>query len=110
MSSTSPTTTPWKEGYEALPQAAKDDLAVDESGNLRDIEKLVIQARDNAQDKRLTVKTKSKKIFVVRDAFAKVAKWIERFIQVGDIAMQYDAGHAALPWAAVRFILKACGF
>jgi hypothetical protein len=42
----------------------------------------------------------------IRDIFAKIAKWIEKFIEVGDVAIQYDPGHAALPWAAVRFILK----
>ena len=42
----------------------------------------------------------------IRDIFAKITKWIEKFIEVGDVAAQYDPGHAALPWAAVRFILK----
>lgn len=26
---------------------------------------------------------------------------------VGDALMQYDPGHAALPWAAIRFLLQA---
>jgi hypothetical protein len=42
----------------------------------------------------------------VTDILAQITKWIERFVEVGDVAMQYDPGHAALPWAAVRFILK----
>jgi hypothetical protein len=42
----------------------------------------------------------------IRDIFTKITKWIEKFIEVGDAAVQYDPGHAALPWAAVRFILK----
>ncbi|KAL9634405.1 MAG: hypothetical protein Q9164_004107 [Protoblastenia rupestris] len=40
--------------------------------------------------------------------FGKIAKWIQKFISVGDVAMQYDPTHAALPWAAVRFVLQAC--
>jgi len=31
--------------------------------------------------------------------------WITKFKEVGDIAVQYDPVHAALPWAGVRFIL-----
>ena len=48
------------------------------------------------------------KRIVLRDVFTKIAKWIEKFIDVGDVAVQYDPGHAALPWAAVRFLLTVC--
>ena len=27
---------------------------------------------------------------------------------VGDMAVQYDPVHAALPWALIRFLLKVC--
>ena len=43
---------------------------------------------------------------VLRDVFAKIAFWVEKFVEVGDVAVQYDPGHAALPWALVRFLLK----
>jgi hypothetical protein len=42
---------------------------------------------------------------VLRDLFSKIVVWIDRFKQVGDIAVQYDPAHAALPWAGVRFLL-----
>ena len=45
---------------------------------------------------------------VLRDVFTKIAKWIEKFIEVGDVTVQYDPGHTALPWAALRFLLKVC--
>lgn len=48
----------------------------------------------------------SKSKVVLRDVFAKIAFWIEKFVEVGDVAVQYDPGHAALPWALVRFLLK----
>ena len=51
----------------------------------------------------------NKSKIVLRDIFAKVAAWIQTFIEVGDIAVQYDPGHAALPWALVRFLLKVLG-
>jgi hypothetical protein len=30
------------------------------------------------------------------------------FKQVGDVAVQYDPAHAALPWAGIRFLLQVC--
>ena len=47
---------------------------------------------------------KGKDAVVVRDIFAKIATWIQIFIEVGDVAVTYDPAHAALPWAGVRFL------
>ncbi|KAI0162220.1 hypothetical protein GGR57DRAFT_517591 [Xylariaceae sp. FL1272] len=33
--------------------------------------------------------------------------WLNKFKEIGDIIIQYDPTHAALPWAAVLFILQA---
>jgi len=43
---------------------------------------------------------------VMRDIGMKILHWIDRFKQIGDIIVQYDPGHAALPWAGFRFLLK----
>lgn len=43
---------------------------------------------------------------IVRDVLEKIVRWIEKFRETGDIIIQYDPGHAALPWAAVRFLLR----
>ncbi|KAI8953167.1 ankyrin repeat-containing domain protein [Xylaria longipes] len=34
-------------------------------------------------------------------------RWIQNFVAVGDVAVQYNTSSAALPWAAVRFLLLA---
>ena len=44
--------------------------------------------------------------FFVRDLLEKVSRWIKKFVEVGDNAVQYDPGHAALPWAALRLVLQ----
>ena len=49
----------------------------------------------------------NKEVVILQDIFCKIAVWIQKFVEVGDVAMQYDPGHAALPWAAVRFLLIA---
>ncbi|KAF8250039.1 hypothetical protein K440DRAFT_659994, partial [Wilcoxina mikolae CBS 423.85] len=32
--------------------------------------------------------------------------WIQRFVKIGDILIQYDPVHSALPWAAFRLLLQ----
>jgi hypothetical protein len=43
---------------------------------------------------------------VLRDVGMKVLQWVDKFKQIGDIAIQYDPVHAVLPWAAFRFLLQ----
>ncbi|KAI5811986.1 hypothetical protein BZA77DRAFT_347362 [Pyronema omphalodes] len=38
----------------------------------------------------------------------KLLNWMDRFREIGDIIVQYDPTHAALPWAAFRLLLKLC--
>ena len=44
---------------------------------------------------------------VLWDVLNKIVKWVKKFKEVGDMAIQYDPGHAALPWAAIRLLLQA---
>ena len=53
---------------------------------------------------------KGKKVIFVRDVLDKIIVWIDKFKQIGDTIIQYDPVHAALPWAAVRFILQVLVF
>lgn len=43
---------------------------------------------------------------ILRDVSAKVINWVNKFKAIGDTIVQYDPAHAALPWAAVRFLLQ----
>ena len=43
---------------------------------------------------------------MIRDVCAKMVSWIEKFIGVIDVIVQYDPVHLALPWAAI-LILQA---
>ncbi|KAF4965615.1 hypothetical protein FSARC_6602 [Fusarium sarcochroum] len=44
--------------------------------------------------------------YIIRDYLEKIIVWVEKFKAVGDVAVQYDPTHAALPWACVRFFLQ----
>ena len=43
---------------------------------------------------------------VLRDVGMKILRWIDTFKKIGDIIVQYDPVHAALPWAGFRFLLQ----
>ncbi|PNP80168.1 hypothetical protein FNYG_06491 [Fusarium nygamai] len=57
------------------------------------------------KDKSWSFKRKNGETVYVRDLLAKASKWINHFKDIGDIVVQYDPVHAALPWAGVRFLL-----
>jgi hypothetical protein len=61
--------------------------------------------QNEVDDKRWRFELHGRKI-IMRDVVHKVVKWLDLFKQVGDVAVQYDPGHAALPWAGVRFMLE----
>ncbi|KAK2038169.1 hypothetical protein LZ31DRAFT_132749 [Colletotrichum somersetense] len=63
------------------------------------------KAKDSLDAKSWSFTRNGKKV-IVRDVLTKVAKWVHHFKEVGDIAVQYDPGHAALPWAGVRLLLN----
>ncbi|KAI5799542.1 hypothetical protein FPQ18DRAFT_253782, partial [Pyronema domesticum] len=53
------------------------------------------------------IEIKGEKI-VLRDIAMKLLGWMDRFKEIGDIIVQFDPVHAALPWAGFRFLLKVC--
>lgn len=55
---------------------------------------------------RLKYRRKNGERVVLYDVYEKMVKWIDTFKQIGDVALQYDPGYAALPWAGVRFFLQ----
>ena len=73
---------------------------------LYDILSLVKAKQTTCLQKRWKFKKNSGESLVVRDLVDKIAVWVGKFINIGDTAVQYDPSHAALPWAAVRFLLQ----
>jgi hypothetical protein len=66
---------------------------------------LTKQCRDTCQRNRWKVSFRGQEI-IVRDIADKLVAWVDKFKTIGDIVIQYDPVHAALPWAGVRFILQ----
>ena len=49
-------------------------------------------------------KPNGQKVYL-RDILEKVAFWLEKVKDVGDVLVQYDPVHSSLPWAGARFLL-----
>ena len=64
---------------------------------LDDVLSLVRARQTTYLQKRWKFKKDSGKLLVVRDLVDKIAVWVGKFINVGDVAVQYDQSHAALP-------------
>ncbi|KAK7403729.1 hypothetical protein QQX98_010501 [Neonectria punicea] len=91
-------------GDELAPQI--DDYQQTKENALSELLAATEQARARMVDKSWSFKRKNGEKVIVRDVLAKVAKWVNHFKAVGDVAVQYDPVHAALPWAGVRFLLN----
>ena len=104
--STSGSNNLWTEAYHKLPNDLKQHLGVNkpELETLQDVLKMAIQAKEANMANKLKLKWGDKEIDVQETA-DRLVGWIARFKEIGDIVMQYDPVHAALPWAGVRFIL-----
>jgi uncharacterized coiled-coil DUF342 family protein len=67
----------------------------------------VEEKRAECQKKGWTLYTNRKgKEVKVREVLDKISGFIKTFRDTVDVVVQYDPGHAALPWAAVRFLLQ----
>ena len=68
------------------------------------------EKREECVKRHWTLYTNSKgEKIKIRDVLDKVSNSIKIFRDIGDVAIQYDVGHASLPWAAVRLFLQVSG-
>lgn len=79
---------------------------LDKLQSLTDLHALTEKSKEECFKKRWKYTRKSGETVILRDICAKIIRWIDIFKQVGDVAVQYDPMHAALPWAGIRFILQ----
>ena len=95
--------------------ASKSKLAVGPRQQKRldvlvEVREAVNESQLGYQDKGWRWKNSEGEDIKVRKFFDSILTWVEKFIVVGDTVMQYDPGHAALPWAAVRMVLQVRNF
>lgn len=94
----------WQQAHDALRQKDKDIIPPSFATKP---EELVFEVeRYVSQSKGKPIKLPNGENLFVRDVLQKVSRWIKKFVEVGDMVVQYDTGHAALPWALLRLVLQ----
>ncbi len=110
MAPGSTATDSWQKALDRLDPDLKTALAPVRTQRL-DVVSAVLQAADDRRQRCIRRQWRftapDGRVIVVRDVLEKVVSWINRYKAVGDVASQYDPAHAALPWAAFRFLLNA---
>ena len=91
------------EDRQAIAFEGQDKLDV-----LKDLQELTENAKTASIEKRWRFRRPGRagETVILRDLFSKIVAWINRFKEIGDILVQYEPSHAALPWAGVRFLLQ----
>lgn len=100
----------WKKAVKLLNEDEQQQIEfsqADKLSALGDILKVVKQKHAASVQKQRQLRIGRKQPINLHDAFSRIAISIDKFKQVGDTLVQYDPTHAALPWAAVRFVLMA---
>ncbi|KAF3915464.1 hypothetical protein ABW21_db0201142 [Orbilia brochopaga] len=98
----------WDAALLKLPQEDRDKLQSQGDNHLNILNAVLTATEDAkavARDGAWKIKWRGEDI-VIRDVTEKIIVWIKKFKEVGDTIVQYDPGHAALPWAGVRFLLQ----
>jgi len=85
----------------------KDNVS-DRWNILQEVLVIVQNAEKTSLEKRWKWKNRKGETIVLRDVFAKMVFWVDKLKNIGDLIIQYDPVHAALPWAAARFLLQVC--
>ncbi|KAF3936301.1 hypothetical protein ABW19_dt0208055 [Dactylella cylindrospora] len=100
----------WDKAISKLKKEERDQLqplldSDDYLGVVEETLKIAENAKSFSQRNAWKVQWKGDTI-IVRDVAEKFIAWVQNFRAVGDVIVQYDPGHAALPWAGLRFLLQ----
>jgi hypothetical protein len=96
----------WAEAAETLQPDDRFPIDSSPENPIQEVLLVVKRRRDECLVRRWRYKNSKGEVLILRDVFAKTITWIEKFIQIGDVAVQYDPVHSSLPWAGVRFLLQ----
>ncbi|KAK8876902.1 ankyrin 1 [Apiospora arundinis] len=105
-----PAPTLWDKAFGSLDVALRDKLTANkirERDILGAVLQLVSKQREESRSKQWQFKKPNGDTIIVRHVLGKIALWIKSIQSVGDVAVSFDPVHAALPWAAFRFLLQA---
>jgi hypothetical protein len=99
----------WAHAATELPDNVKRNINFnrpDKLNILAELHAIAEHSRQRSLESRWKYTRKNGEVVIVRDVLGKIVRWVDTFKQVGDAAVQYDPGHASLPWAGIRFLLQ----
>ena len=67
---------------------------------------LIREARDNLADKQMTIQRSDGRVIIVREKINSVLKVMDKYMAIGNIAIQHNPRITALVWAGVRLGLQ----
>jgi hypothetical protein len=107
---TSPSEERWAQALALLNENDRLQLHIDTNskdylGILNEVLDIAEEKKKLCREKAWKYKKRNGKVIIIRDLLEKLVGWVKRFREVVDVAVSYDPGHAALPWAALRFLL-----
>jgi hypothetical protein len=95
----------WVKARENLPEDVKNWLASLEQGTqpkATGTEQIAALIEQTTKKQKELGKTNHR----FRKCFDKIIQWLDKFKGIGDVVSSFDPVHAALPWAAFRFVLQ----
>lgn len=106
----------WQMAWDSLPHSDRlliETVAHDSVGGeniFSDLEQIAHQRKQDLHDHKWkdNGRPAGKDAVRVQVAISRIIICLRRFKEVGDIAVSFDPTHAALPWAAFRFVLEVC--
>jgi ankyrin repeat domain-containing protein 50 len=75
------------------------------AGLLDELCRLALKQKEKCDGKRWKFAFNGQQV-ILRDVAQKIFYWLQKFKEAGDITVNFDPVHAALPWAAFRFLLQ----
>ncbi|KAL8789942.1 MAG: hypothetical protein Q9195_006603 [Heterodermia aff. obscurata] len=99
----------WQKALNRLDDDTKKNLDYEDSDKRSIVAKVLRAAEEKKQlcmQKGWRFKRANGNDIIIRDLVEKIINWVNTFKTIGDMAMQFDPGHASLPWAGVRFLLQ----
>ena len=106
----------WQRAWASLPLSdqrliQKEVQNIDAGGDLfSDLERVAHEKSQELYDRqwndRVHIPGRETETVRLRTATSRIITCLRRFKEVGDIAVSFDPTHAALPWAAFRFLLE----
>lgn len=76
------------------------------SGDIIEELRIAAEAKQDVSQKKAWEIMLGSRTVALREVAARIVECLNKFKEIGDLAVQYDPGHAALPWAAFRLILQ----